>query len=285
MEKRRLFLSIAMLLFGALACSQLPGGIVLTTVTPQPVTILPVISTTVPPSIVTVIVTATDTPTPPPVIDTSSIESTQPPLSTEAITPDSVMIMGEHLVLSGHTLSCIGRGYGVLPKAIAEANGIELTSTLFVGQVLKIPAVQWANIPAGPVCPPQFPSAFPGLPTTGTISQPTLQLPDTLSPNDTPIAATFTATFAPQSTPIPQSPDTSTPTNPPFPATPSNTPGIIHPSDTPTLVAPSLTPTLFSPDPVETTPPPGPTGVPPNPPQPTVLIPLPLTPICPRGCP
>jgi hypothetical protein len=42
---------------------------------------------------------------------------------------------------------------------------------------------------------------------------------------------------------------------------------------------------LFSPDPVETTPPPGPTGVPPNPPQPTVLIPLPLTPICPRGCP
>lgn len=65
-------------------------------------------------------------------------------------------VLGEHHVASGETLACIGRGYHVLPEAIARFNRIDQAAELQTGQVLKIPAISWANMPDGPVCPPQF---------------------------------------------------------------------------------------------------------------------------------
>ncbi|MGH2347877.1 MAG: LysM peptidoglycan-binding domain-containing protein, partial [bacterium] len=73
-------------------------------------------------------------------------------------------IIGRHAVKAGETLFCIARVYGVLPAAIAQASGIPSPFTVFPGQVLRVPAVQWVNILPGPVCAPQFQSPFPGLP-------------------------------------------------------------------------------------------------------------------------
>jgi LysM repeat protein len=73
-------------------------------------------------------------------------------------------IIGTHIVQPGETIFCIGRAYGVLPGAIAQANGLPQTFFISAGQSLRIPQIQWTSIPAGPVCAPQFPSPFPGLP-------------------------------------------------------------------------------------------------------------------------
>lgn len=73
-------------------------------------------------------------------------------------------IIGRHIVVSGETIFCIGRAYGVVPGAIAQANGLALPFTILPGQTLKIPEVQWVNVEPGPVCVPQFQSPFPGLP-------------------------------------------------------------------------------------------------------------------------
>jgi len=81
-----------------------------------------------------------------------------------------VTIAGTHVVRGGETLNCIGRGYGVLPTAIAAVNAINASANLTVGQNLRIPAVQWTAITPGPVCTPQFQSPFPGLPATPTIT-------------------------------------------------------------------------------------------------------------------
>jgi len=92
-------------------------------------------------------------------------------------------IAGGHVVQKGETLYCLGRGYGVLPSAIAAANGLSMFAHLLVGQMLKIPAVQWVGIPPGPVCAPQFTPPFPSL------------------YSGTPIAATSTPTLSPTPTP------------------------------------------------------------------------------------
>jgi len=67
---------------------------------------------------------------------------------------------------------CIARGYGVLPAAIVQANGLSTPFTVVPGQKLKIPAVQWGNILSGPVCAPQFNSPYPGLPVTSPTPPP-----------------------------------------------------------------------------------------------------------------
>lgn len=64
--------------------------------------------------------------------------------------------LGQHIVQRGETVYCIGRAYGVLPSAIAQANNLSATALLTPGQVLTIPSVRWANIPPGPACRPQF---------------------------------------------------------------------------------------------------------------------------------
>ncbi len=74
--------------------------------------------------------------------------------------------MGHHVVLKGETIYCIARAYGVLPAAIAQANGLFPPFNVDAGQTLAIPEVQWVNIatgPAGPVCKAQFTSKYPGL--------------------------------------------------------------------------------------------------------------------------
>ncbi len=83
-------------------------------------------------------------------------------------------IIGWHTVQAGETIFCIGRGYGVLPAAIAQANALSADLSVAAGRVLQIPAVQWTDIPAGPVCAPQFQSPFPGLPvaTSGPMASP-----------------------------------------------------------------------------------------------------------------
>ncbi len=69
-------------------------------------------------------------------------------------------VLGTHVVQRGETLYCLGRGYGVLPSAIANANGLSAFAHLKVGQVLDIPDVEWTRIPSGPVCAPQFVSPY-----------------------------------------------------------------------------------------------------------------------------
>lgn len=86
-----------------------------------------------------------------------------PQAPTATFTP-AFTILGQHTVRRGETLFCIGRGYGVLPSAIAEANSFTTSTALSTNQVLRIPAVQWVNISAGPSCQTQFQSPYPGLP-------------------------------------------------------------------------------------------------------------------------
>jgi LysM repeat protein len=139
---------------------------------------------------------ATATPeTPTPLSPTGVLipTDTTVPLPTPTLPPvtvaPSVPLLGRHTLENGETLFCIGRAYGVLPNAIAQANNIDLNAGVQFGQVLAIPAVQWVNIPPGPVCPPQFESPFPGLPVST----------DTPVATDTPsITATPTASATPQ---------------------------------------------------------------------------------------
>jgi LysM repeat protein len=98
------------------------------------------------------------------------------PTSAPVPTFPPVPIIGQHVVQAGDTIFCIGRTYGVVPAAIAQANGIPSPFPIIAGQVLKVPAVQWFNIAAGPTCAPQFvspyPSAPPSPPTTEITSTP-----------------------------------------------------------------------------------------------------------------
>jgi LysM repeat protein len=116
------------------------------------------------------------TPSPTP---TASATFTPPPTDTPPPTPTftpapgaldpnapTFPIFGQHTVRAGETLLCIARGYGVLPGALAAANGLSPFALLQLGQVLRIPAVQWQGIAPGPVCATQIPSPFPGLPTS-----------------------------------------------------------------------------------------------------------------------
>ena len=131
---------------------------------------------------------ATETPTLEPATETPTEEPTSTPFPSPTlphfrptVTPPpftplpAAPVMGLHTVQPGETMFCIARGYGVLPGAIAQANGLSQTFFISSGQVLKIPEVQWTNIAAGPVCATQFPSIDPGLlvPTAIPAASPT----------------------------------------------------------------------------------------------------------------
>lgn len=75
-------------------------------------------------------------------------------------TTGSGSVLGKHIVRAGESLYCIGRAYGVLPDAIAQANGITPRTTILVGRELVIPAVQWRNPGNGPTCVAQFASPY-----------------------------------------------------------------------------------------------------------------------------
>jgi len=112
---------------------------------------------------------------------------------TPTVSPTtSTPILGQHIVRGGETLFCIGRGYGVLPSAIAQANGLAAPYTLSPGQALGIPAVRWYGIPSGPVCARQFRSPYPGLSitTSGLTPTPTTASASTQPPSGSPLAIT-----------------------------------------------------------------------------------------------
>ncbi len=113
----------------------------------------------------------------------TATETSAPPAAPVA-PPLSAPIIGQHVVQSGETLFCIGRGYGVLPTSIAQANGLPALANIFPGQILLIPAAQWVTIAPGPVCPPQFASPFPSLAATSTPI-PTVIIPPTITPTPT----------------------------------------------------------------------------------------------------
>jgi LysM repeat protein len=128
------------------------------TATRAPSATPPPAGTTPPPTPLPPTATLTPVPSPTPV-------TLRPTITAIPFTPlPPAPIIGRHLVKDGETLFCIARGYGVLPAAIAQANGLAAPFIVFPGQVLGIPAVQWTDILPGPVCQPQFVSPFPGLP-------------------------------------------------------------------------------------------------------------------------
>jgi len=61
---------------------------------------------------------------------------------------------GTHRVVAGETLYRISRGLGITPGALAEMNGITLSTPLSVGQVLIVPAPSGkGDLPSGPADP------------------------------------------------------------------------------------------------------------------------------------
>ena len=123
----------------------------------------------------------TPTPVTPTPVTPTATETRRLPTATERpFTPiPPAPIMGHHVVLKNETIFCIARAYGVLPAAIAQANGLFLPYNVAAGQTLEIPEVQWMNVAAGPVCPPQFKSKYPGLAAATPTS--TGPIPFTLS--------------------------------------------------------------------------------------------------------
>jgi LysM repeat protein len=109
-----------------------------------------------------------------------------PPTATPINTvPPTTPILGTHTVRQGEALFCIGRGYGVVPQAIAALNGFTVNATLNVGSVLQIPAVRWINPPAGPVCGAQFTSPFaPTATPTANVAAPSATSGPTCAPNE-----------------------------------------------------------------------------------------------------
>ena len=83
-----------------------------------------------------------------------------PPISVPPVqipvTLNTPGVLGLHIVQPGDTLYCIGRAYQVDPIAIAQANSIDGYAVIVPGHALLIPATKWTNIPAGPLCRPQF---------------------------------------------------------------------------------------------------------------------------------
>ncbi len=105
-----------------------------------------------------------------------------PPTYPPPPPPPVYAILGYHTVKPGETLYCIGRGYRVSPWAIASVNYIPWPYYVYVNQRLAIPNAPWYNIPAGPVCTPQFgPGPYP----TFTPAPPT-PTPGPLTPTPVP---------------------------------------------------------------------------------------------------
>ncbi|HUS16753.1 MAG TPA: LysM peptidoglycan-binding domain-containing protein, partial [Chloroflexia bacterium] len=163
---------------------------------------VPVLATAV--AVVTQAATATApgpiTPTPPPAATTAPPPATAPP-STPTVAAGA--ILGQHVVQDGETIYCIGRGYGVVPEAIIESNGLTPPFAIAAGQVLAIPAVAWAATD-GPRCAPQFPPLSGSGPApTATSAGPVATLGPSTPVPSTPVAV---ATSLPGATDAPVGP-------------------------------------------------------------------------------
>ncbi len=229
----------------------------LTAAPPATATPLPTATRTLPPSAASATPAASAVPPEATSAPATTAGPAAPPAPTETLVPVTLTPgftrMGVHTVRAGETLFCLGRGYGVLPGAIAAANALDPAVPLSIGQRLDIPAAPWTPISAGPVCGPQFQSLFPGLPTATVTPTPTFTasavicpagqffdpglgqcqpLPPTATATVTPAptATPFllsTATFVPLVTPTFTAPPTATFTPPPTAtATPTPTPTV-----------------------------------------------------------
>jgi LasA protease len=128
-------------LLAALACASPNGGVDLRNITPvgETTAVWLAVSPGAPPTPTveppTAPVPGAPTPTPWPTQDalhTPTPDATRPSiLERQAVE--------EYTVRRGDYLSAIGEHYGVSANEIAEANGIAITDTLHVGQVLRIP--------------------------------------------------------------------------------------------------------------------------------------------------
>jgi len=157
MSYRKLFLGIGLLLLSALACSLFSKSSLKTSPTQTSQPLLYDLDEALTLAVQTIYASTKTTIEIVPATDMPIATSIKPPYNGTIISGE---IAGEHHVAMSETLSCIGRGYGVLPASIADANGIELLSELKAGQVLLIPRVQWINISSGRICPPQFQPPF-----------------------------------------------------------------------------------------------------------------------------
>jgi LysM repeat protein len=171
------------------ATAVLPTGtLVLPTATLPPAT-----ATSLPPTATVVRATATNIP---PARPTSTTRPNSTPITRATSVPGPtrtpIPSIGTHRVVSGETLFCIGRAYGVIPSAIAAANGLGSGDRLIAGQVLAIPAARWMSIQSGPVCVAQFQSPYPGLPYTPPSTNP----PQPTAADPSPEAPTPTASPA-----------------------------------------------------------------------------------------
>ncbi len=161
------------------------------TAIPPTATLPPATTTSLPPTATVVRATATNIP---PARPTSTTRPNSTPITRATSVPGptrtAVPSIGTHRVVSGETLFCIGRAYGVIPAAIAAANRLGSGDRLIAGQVLAIPAARWVHIQAGPVCVAQFQSPYPGLPYTPPSTNPPQP---TASGNPSPEVPTLTA--------------------------------------------------------------------------------------------
>jgi len=81
---------------------------------------------------------------------------TRPPAPVGA---PSTPAPGTHRVAAGETLYRIARGLGITPGALAEMNGIAVSTPLSVGQVLVVPAAAAKGTPTAPVVEAETPPA------------------------------------------------------------------------------------------------------------------------------
>ena len=134
LDRRRWPAVPAVLLVGTLftlAISGLSGGTTPVSATPGPTRLTPDATATSRP-------TPLSTPSPAPEAS-STTEPSAAPTSTPAATQVPTATFRTYKVKSGDTLSAIAADYGTTARAIAALNGITVTTTLHIGQVLNIP--------------------------------------------------------------------------------------------------------------------------------------------------
>jgi LasA protease len=140
-RSKRLALPALALLLGLLACAREGAPVDLLAITPIGDT-TPVWLQGAPPGEPTVTLPP---PTPPvPGVPTPTVRPTQDTRSSPTPNPTRPSVLDrqsveEYTVQRGDSLSAIGARYGVSAREIADANGMQVSDTLFVGQVLRIP--------------------------------------------------------------------------------------------------------------------------------------------------
>ncbi|MEA2674435.1 MAG: hypothetical protein QOI92_1627 [Chloroflexota bacterium] len=102
-------------------------------------TATPAPRTNVPASTLIATALATESVTAPPTTPAATAQPTARPSARTTGTPLPSVAYQNYTVKSGDTLSAIAAKFGTTSRAIADLNGITVSTTLHIGQVLKIP--------------------------------------------------------------------------------------------------------------------------------------------------